>query len=115
MSKIVNKPWGYEEIWAEAEHYVGKILHIDKGHKLSLQYHQYKEETIKVLEGKLELVYSCCGGQMRTITLEEGQTFHVEPMTIHRFCATQGTDVKLVEVSTNYLEDVVRIEDDYER
>ena len=52
---------------------------------------------------------------MRTLILEEGQTFHVEPMTIHRFCATQGTDVKLVEVSTNYLEDVVRIEDDYER
>jgi mannose-6-phosphate isomerase-like protein (cupin superfamily) len=114
--KII-KPWGYEIIFGETEDYLGKILFIKEGSRLSLQYHEQKEETIMVLSGKLELVVSraTTQGGMETLILEEGETFHVRPYTIHRFCATQGTDVKLVEVSTNYLEDVVRVEDDYNR
>ena len=114
--KIV-KPWGHEIIWAETKEYVGKTLFIKEGSRLSLQYHEQKEETIMVLSGRLEMVVSRARnkGGMETLILEEGETFHVRPHTIHRFCATQGTDVTLVEVSTNYLEDVVRVEDDYDR
>ena len=114
--KIV-KPWGHEIIWAETKEYVGKTLFIKEGFRLSLQYHEQKEETIMVLSGRLEMVVSRARnkGGMETLILEEGETFHVRPHTIHRFCATQGTDVTLVEVSTNYLEEVVRVEDDYDR
>ena len=95
--------------------YVGKILHINKGQRLSLQYHREKEETIRVLSGVLEVVHSRRkDGQLKSDILREGDVFHVAPMTVHRFCATQGTDVELLEVSTNYLEDV-EIEDDYSR
>ena len=113
---IVNKPWGHEEIWAQTNDYVGKVLHINEGQRLSLQYHEKKEETVRVLSGVLEVIYSRQkNGQLKSIILKEGDFFHVYPMTIHRFCATQGTDVDLLEVSTNYLEDVVRLEDDYSR
>ena len=112
----INKPWGYEEIWAQTKDYVGKILHINEGERLSLQFHVDKEETIRVLSGVLEVVYSRQkNGQLKSLILEEGDFFHVHPMTIHRFCASQGTDVQIVEVSTNYLDDVVRVEDDYSR
>ncbi len=117
MSKrIVEKPWGYEEIWAQTEDYVGKILHINEGHRLSLQFHNKKEETIRVMSGVLEVVYSSTrDGKLKSAILQEGESFHIVPFMVHRFCATQGTDVDLVEVSTNYLEDVERIEDDYDR
>ena len=115
--RIIEKPWGYEIIWAETKDYLGKMLYIEEGNRLSLQYHEEKEETILVLSGKLELVSSKAGSKMalETLVLEEGDTYHVTPYTIHRFCATQGTDVKLAEVSTNFLEDVVRVEDDFDR
>ena len=117
MGKLItNKPWGYEELWAQTPDYVGKILHINKGERLSLQYHREKEETIRVLNGVLEVVHSRRkDGKLKSDILREGDVFHVAPMTVHRFCATQGTDVELLEVSTNYLEDVVRLEDDYSR
>ena len=114
--QIIDKPWGYEEIWAKTSDYVGKILHINEGQRLSLQYHREKEETVRVLSGVLEVVYSRHqDGQLKSIILREGEIFHVVPMTVHRFCASQGTDVELLEVSTNYLDDVVRLEDDYSR
>ena len=117
MSKvIIEKPWGYEEIWAQTQDYVGKILHINKGERLSLQFHNQKEETIRVMSGVLEVIYSRTrDGKMKSEVLEPGQCFHISPLMVHRFCASQGTDVDLVEVSTNYLEDVERIEDDYDR
>jgi len=112
----VTKPWGKEVIWAETKDYVGKLLYINEGHKLSLQYHEHKEETILVISGILEVTVS---GHERlgvsTLKLSEGDTFHVTPHTIHRFSATCGTNVVLAEVSTNYLDDVVRLEDDYDR
>jgi len=112
----VNKPWGYEEIWAETPDYVGKILHINEGHKLSLQYHEVKEETLRVLSGTLEVIYAkTVDNRTISVILQEGDVFHVKPYMVHRFCATQGTDVDVIEVSTNHLEDVVRIEDDYIR
>lgn len=112
----VIKPWGKEVIWAETKDYVGKLLYINEGHKLSLQYHEEKEVTILVISGELELTISGHARLgMSTLRLSEGDTFHVTPGTIHRFSATLGTNVVLAEVSTNYLDDVVRLEDDYDR
>lgn len=115
MFRLVEKPWGFEEIWIETEKYVAKKLFIKKGHRLSLQYHERKDETIKVLEGTL----LCCylpreGGEYRKDTLEKGETFRVYPGMVHRFCAIDK-DVSLLEVSTPELHDIVRLEDDYSR
>ena len=106
----VDKPWGHEVIWAETQNYVGKILHIDKGHRLSLQYHEFKEETVYVLEGTL-VVWA---GENETVAVGQGKTWHNPPGRTHRFGALD-TDVVLLEVSTPHLDDVIRLEDDYER
>ena len=107
-----DKPWGHEILWAFCDKFVGKILVIEPGHRLSRQYHVTKEETIRVLKGNLTVEIG--ENNEKTFFLKEGQSFHVEPGTVHRFCATE-TRVELVEVSTPELEDVVRIEDDYSR
>ena len=106
----VEKPWGHEIRWALTEKYVGKILHINSGQQLSLQYHEVKDESIYVLEGTL-LVKD----KERVRILEEGESMRIQPGTIHRFCAPHTTHVKLIEVSTPEIDDVVRLEDDYGR
>ena len=111
---IVEKPWGHEEIWASNEKYVGKILFIKQGSKLSRQYHEVKDETIYVLEGTLLLEIGKDDNIMRA-SMKPGDTQRISPGLIHRFCADCGTDVKLIEVSTPELDDVVRIQDDYGR
>ena len=108
----VEKPWGYEIIWAEAPRYVGKILHIAKGQRLSRQYHKVKEETLRVLTGCMDLEVG--PDDARTVlTMRAGDVFHVKPTTIHRMIAVEDTDV--LEVSTPELDDVVRLEDHYGR
>ena len=109
----VEKPWGHEEIWAHTSVYVGKTLHISKGHRLSLQFHRVKEETVRVLVGELQLVLGV-GVGTTTRRLAAGESFHIAPGTVHRFCAPDQ-DVVLVEVSSPQLEDVVRLADDYDR
>jgi mannose-6-phosphate isomerase len=113
---IIDKPWGHEEVWAQSSRYAGKILVINKGHRLSRQYHNVKEETIMVLEGTLvcEEGPTEVGGDIQRHVMGPGQIFHILPGTIHRFCAEE-TDVRLVEVSTSEITDVVRLEDDYRR
>ena len=111
--KKITKPWGYEEIFAHTDYYVGKFLFIEKGHKLSRQYHKLKDETIYVLEGELLLEIGV-SDKITSMKLTQGDCFHVEPETVHRFCASYGA-VKLLEVSTPELNDVVRLEDDYGR
>jgi len=112
----VEKPWGHEIIWAVTNRYVGKILFINKGCRLSRQYHNIKEETIMVLDGALHLEAGPYfeGDEIHIHELVSGDVFHVPPGTIHRFCAEQG-DVRLVETSTTEIDDVVRLEDDYKR
>ncbi len=107
----VEKPWGHEIRWAVNEKYIGKILHIKEGHRLSKQYHKVKDETVYVLEGKL---YAFMGPKDIEIQIPEGHAYRIKPGEIHRFCAVIG-DVTLVEVSTPEIEDVVRLEDDYSR
>ena len=109
----VNKPWGYEEIWAETDHYVGKILVIHAGHRLSLQHHEVKTETIRVAKGELQLEIDDENGILARHSLGPGQTIHIPPGTRHRMGAV--SDVELIEVSTTELDDVVRHQDDYGR
>jgi mannose-6-phosphate isomerase len=113
---IIDKPWGTEHTWAETDDYVGKMLFINEGERLSLKYHTHKTLTIYVLEGSMELILD--EGSRRdkqNFILNQGDTYHIEPLTVHRFCANQETPVKLMEVSTIHKDDVVRIEDDYSR
>jgi mannose-6-phosphate isomerase-like protein (cupin superfamily) len=111
---MVEKPWGGEEIFAETDRYVGKILTVRAGHALSLQYHRVKDETMRVLEGSCELHLSEREGDAaEMLTLGPGATCHIRPGTIHRLVAI--TDVRLIEVSTPDLDDVVRLDDRYGR
>jgi mannose-6-phosphate isomerase len=108
----VEKPWGHELIWAQTDRYVAKVLFIKQGHKLSRQYHQVKDETLFIETGELDLEVSQ-GADVRTVRMKPGDTFHVTPGTIHRMIA--AVDVRVFEVSTPELNDVVRLEDDYGR
>jgi mannose-6-phosphate isomerase len=108
----VPKPWGYELIFAHTDRYVGKILHVNQGESLSLQYHEMKDETLYVVEGELKLTIEC-DGDRRELTLRKGEAFHIPPRLIHRMYAVVDTDV--AEVSTPELQDVVRLEDRYGR
>jgi len=110
--KRVPKPWGYELIFAKTERYVGKILHINRGESLSLQYHEIKEETLFVVAGELKLTIDI-DGDRRELPLRAGEAFHIAPRMIHRMEAIEDTDV--AEVSTPELDDVVRLEDRYGR
>jgi len=109
----VDKPWGYELIWAKTKDYVGKILHIDKGHKLSLQYHEIKEETIFLMTGKMTFEIEDENGEMESITLRAGEAHHILPNRKHRMIADEDCDV--FEVSTPQLDDIVRLKDSYGR
>jgi mannose-6-phosphate isomerase len=108
----VEKPWGYELIWAHTDRYVGKILHVRKGHALSLQYHRSKDETIHLLSGSLELQTGDTATVERRM-LQPGESFHITPGLRHRMIAIEDSDV--LEASTPELDDVVRLEDRYGR
>ena len=109
----VEKAWGYELIFAHTEKYVGKLLHIEPGEALSLQFHHRKDETFFVARGGIELQVEE-NGILQPQRLEEGESYHVTPGTRHRMVAgAAGCD--LFEVSTAELDDVVRLEDRYGR
>src|SRR5215470_3620787 len=112
-TKRVDKPWGYELIWAHTERYVGKLLHIDKGHALSLQYHQKKDETVHVLRGRMRFQTGGEGEELHDRVLGPGESFHITPLLRHRMIAE--TDCDILEASTPELDDVVRLEDRYGR
>jgi mannose-6-phosphate isomerase len=108
----VEKPWGYELIWAHTERYVGKLLHVNAGHSLSLQYHNVKDETIHLQSGQLKLVVDEGQGFIDKL-MQLGESYHIKPLTKHRMVAI--TDCDILEVSTPELDDVVRLEDKYGR
>tara|TARA_R110000824_G_scaffold233632_1_gene421950 strand:- start:40 stop:378 length:339 start_codon:yes stop_codon:yes gene_type:complete len=110
---IVNKPWGHEIRWAINDKYLGKILKINPGQKLSRQYHEVKDETIYVLEGVLVMELGVEGDQVRII-MKPGASRRISPGTIHRFCAPSD-GCTLIEVSTPEIDDVIRLQDDYGR
>ena len=112
LPRRVDKPWGHEIIWAHADKYVGKILHIEPGHVLSLQYHNKKDESIYVLSGEIILRLQQ-GEQLTERRVRAGEAFHIPPKLIHQFEAVTVTD--LLEASTPELDDVVRLKDRYGR
>jgi mannose-6-phosphate isomerase len=108
----VRKPWGHETIWAHTDRYVGKILHINAGHALSVQYHNEKDETVHLLSG--ELIYRVqTGDKLEDVKLSRGQSFRICPRTVHQMEAI--TDCDILEASTSELDDVVRLQDRYGR
>lgn len=111
--KKVEKPWGYELIFAHTDRYAGKILHVHAGHALSLQYHNHKDETLYLAQGTVEFQVEE-GGEMKSHFLQTGQSYHVQPGTRHRMIAgPEGCE--FIEVSSPELDDVVRLEDRYGR
>jgi mannose-6-phosphate isomerase-like protein (cupin superfamily) len=112
-ARLVQKPWGHELVWAETGRYVGKVIAIETGRRLSLQYHERKEESIYVISGLLRLHLEDDAGELRHADLGPGDHAHVPVLRRHRFEAIER--VELVEVSTNDLDDVIRIEDDFGR
>jgi mannose-6-phosphate isomerase-like protein (cupin superfamily) len=109
----VEKPWGWELVWAEAEAYVGKLLFVKAGQSLSLQYHEVKDEAWLVQEGRASLELGEVGGPLETVEISPGDAFRYRPGTVHRVTAIE--DLLVLEVSTPHLDDVVRIEDRYGR
>ena len=108
----VEKPWGYELIWALTDRYVGKILHIEPGQVLSLQYHNHKDETIHVLKGEIILRVKE-GEALVERRMREGESYHIAPLTVHQMEAVTSAD--LLEASTPEINDVVRLQDRYGR
>ncbi len=113
LSLRVEKPWGFELIWAHTERYVGKILHVNAGEALSLQYHRQKDETLYVLAGSMRLWLGPSADELEEMMMGEGDSVRVTPGTVHRMEAV--SDVDILEASTPELDDVVRIEDRYGR
>ena len=125
MSEVtrVEKPWGYELHWAKTDRYVGKLIHVNAGHALSLQYHNQKDETIFLWSGRMlfeiaseplkDAQQGTAGGPLTTREMKPGEAVHVVPKTVHRMTAI--TDCDIFEVSTPELQDVVRLEDRYGR
>lgn len=109
----VEKPWGWELVWAEAEDYVGKLLFVRAGESLSLQYHEVKDESWLVQEGRATLELGEVGGALESVEIGPGDAFRYRPRTAHRVTAIE--DMLVIEVSTNHLADVVRLEDRYGR
>jgi mannose-6-phosphate isomerase-like protein (cupin superfamily) len=113
-TRRVEKPWGYELIWAVTDIYVGKVLFVKAGHSLSLQYHERKDESWLIQSGRARIQLGPVGAD----SLEEeevgaGAAFHYTPGTVHRITAVEDTTI--LEVSTPHLDDVVRLEDSYGR
>ncbi len=108
----VEKPWGYELVWARTDRYVGKILHVKAGHVLSLQYHNRKDETMHVLSGEL-ILRTQPGTTLEARPFKAGESVHIPATLIHQIEAIVDTDV--LEASTPELDDLVRVSDRYGR
>jgi len=108
----VPKPWGHETIWAHSDRYVGKILHINAGQELSVQYHNKKDETVHLLSGEISYRVKT-NDLLEDMRLRVGESFRITPGTVHQMVAL--TDCDVLEVSTPELDDVVRLSDKYGR
>jgi mannose-6-phosphate isomerase len=114
VTERIDKPWGYELIWARTDRYVGKILHVERGHALSFQYHRVKDETIRILSGRLRFVTSRTDdGARDERILTAGDVARIPAGLRH--CMEAIDDTEILEVSTPELDDVIRLEDRYGR
>jgi mannose-6-phosphate isomerase-like protein (cupin superfamily) len=113
QTRRIDKPWGHELLWALTERYCGKLLFVKAGESLSLQFHREKDESWYVLDGRATLEVGRVNEPTDTIQIGDGDAFHFPPGTVHRVTAL--TDIRILEVSTPEVEDVVRLEDRYGR
>jgi mannose-6-phosphate isomerase len=111
--RVVPKPWGHETIWAHTDRYAGKILHVNAGESLSVQYHERKDETVYLLAGEMKYWVQLDGEELRDVRLRVGDAFRITPGTVHYIEAV--TDCDVLEASTPDLDDVVRLRDRYGR
>jgi mannose-6-phosphate isomerase len=109
----IDKPWGYEIWYAWTDRYAGKILHVRRGGRLSLQYHREKDESSYVLRGRLLLTWGLSEDRLEVTEIGEGYAWRNRPGEIHTIEALEDADV--LEVSTPELDDVVRLRDPYGR
>ncbi len=109
----VEKPWGYELIWAESELYLGKILHVNAGQALSVQMHRLKDETMYLLSGEVRLWVGDSPDELRPVPLARGESYRIGPGTVHLMEAITDSDV--LEASTPHPDDLVRFRDRYGR
>ena len=113
LPQKTEKPWGFELLFAYTPKYVGKVIFVKKGHRLSLQYHEKKDESMYIYEGKALLETEGSDGHLVSTQAQPGYCVRIPPLTKHRLEAIE--DTTLFEVSTPELEDVVRLRDDYGR
>ena len=111
--KHIDKPWGYENILEQNKDYVVKELFMKEGNSCSLQYHELKHETFYVLKGKLRFYVGKTKDDLTIMELNVGECYTIEPLVVHRMEAV--VDSLYLESSTNHLDDVIRIEDNYGR
>jgi mannose-6-phosphate isomerase-like protein (cupin superfamily) len=109
----IEKPWGYEIVFAHSERYAGKVIFVRAGEQLSLQFHRTKDETVYVQSGRIELEIGDPGGPLDTEVVGPGHAFRLRPGVVHRWRALE--DAVVLEASTPELDDVVRLEDRYGR
>lgn len=109
----VDKPWGYELRWAVTDRYLGKVLHVNKGEALSLQYHERKDEYQYLVKGRIDIELGDADGALNTYRMDAGDTLHIKAGTRHRITAVEDSDI--FEVSTPEGDDVVRLSDRYGR
>jgi quercetin dioxygenase-like cupin family protein len=113
LPRKVDKPWGHELWWALTDDYAGKILHIEKGHRLSLQFHEHKDESAYLLSGRLLLIKGASEDELETTELGPGAVWRNVPGEVHTIEAIE--DCEVLEASTAQLDDVVRLQDSYGR
>jgi len=111
--KFIEKPWGSEEVIEINEKYMVKKLTMKKNHRCSLQYHDFKKETIYVLSGDLKILIGEDKNNLETKVYSAGDSITINPGIIHRMEGV--TDSVYIEASTPEMEDVIRLSDDYKR
>jgi mannose-6-phosphate isomerase-like protein (cupin superfamily) len=113
VPKRVEKPWGHEVWWAHTDQYAAKVLVVNVGHALSLQYHREKDETSYLLSGMLRLTQGTSREEVVEREIHPGQAWRNEPGVVHAIEALE--DSVVLEVSTPQLDDLVRLQDRYGR
>jgi mannose-6-phosphate isomerase-like protein (cupin superfamily) len=113
LPRRVDKPWGHELWYALTDRYAGKILHVEAGHRLSLQFHEHKDESSYLLSGRLKLVKGSSADDLVELEIGPGHTWRNRPGEVHTIEAIEDADI--LEVSTPEVEDVVRLADSYGR
>ena len=110
----IDKPWGYELIWALTDDYCGKLLFVKAGESLSLQFHREKDESWLIHAGRAAVELGGVGEKvLKEEVVAPGAAFRFQPGTVHRVTAIEDTTI--IEVSTAQIDDVVRLEDAYGR